>query len=154
MATVAVAVAVGAGVVVAAGVVAAVAVVATVAVVVAVAVGVVVGVAAGVVMRERDLQEQVRQLCADLGLYLYHTHDSRHSAAGFPDCWIINPKTGAVLYRELKTEYGQLSATQRAIGYALLAGRHDWAIWRPCDLADRTIARQLAQLAGLREKIA
>lgn len=105
-------------------------------------------------MTERELQEQVRQLCIDLGLYMYHAHDSRRSQPGFPDCWIINPRTGQVMYRELKTDTGALSKTQRALGYALQAGRHDYEVWRPRHLLDRTIQRQLAQLAGITARIA
>ncbi len=99
-------------------------------------------------MTERELQEHVRVLCADLGLYHYHTHDSRRSQGGFPDSWIISPKSGAVLYRELKAEHGTLSREQLRVGYMLRAGGHDYGIWRPSDLASRLIHRELCALAG------
>jgi hypothetical protein len=99
---------------------------------------------------ERELQEQVRLMCAQLALYHYHAHDSRRTQAGFPDCWIINLKTGRAIFRELKAQAGKLTAEQRMLGYALAAGGHDWAVWRPSDYADGTIGTQLAILAGHR----
>jgi hypothetical protein len=99
---------------------------------------------------ERELQEHVRLMCAQLGLYHYHTHDSRRSSGGFPDSWIINLKTGRAIFRELKAQAGKLTADQRMLGYALAAGGHDWAVWRPSDYADGTIGTQLAILAGAR----
>jgi hypothetical protein len=103
-------------------------------------------------MTEAELQESVRHMCADLGLYHYHTYDSRRSQNGFPDSVIINMKTGRVLWRELKTQAGMLDPTQKAIGYALTAGGHDWQVWRPADLRDGTIGAQLCQLAGLKAR--
>jgi hypothetical protein len=103
-------------------------------------------------MTEAELQESVRRMCADLGLYHYHPHDSRRSASGFPDSWILNKRTGRVIYRELKTQSGQLTSEQKAIGYALTAGGHDWQVWRPNDLLDGTIGAQLCQLAGLKAR--
>ena len=99
-------------------------------------------------MTERELQEQVRLMCSQLGLYHYHAHDSRRSQGGFPDSWIINLRTGKAMFRELKTQAGQLTSEQKALGYALQAGGHDWAVWRPGDLIDGSIGAQLGQLAG------
>ena len=101
-------------------------------------------------MTERELQEQVRLMCTQLGLYHYHTHDSRRSNSGFPDSFIMNRRTGRLIWRELKTQYGQITSDQRAVGYALTAGGHDWAVWRPADLLDGSIAAELAALAGLK----
>ena len=99
-------------------------------------------------MTESELQEAVRVMCAQLGLYQYHTHDSRRSALGFPDCVIINLRDGTVMWRELKSHTGTQTADQKRVGYALKAGGHDFAIWRPADLESGRIGRQLAQLAG------
>lgn len=101
-------------------------------------------------MTERELQEQVRLMCAQLGLYHYHTHDSRRSQAGWVDSTIINTRTGRLMFRELKTQSGQMTADQKMIGYALTAGGFDWALWRPADLIDGAIAAELAALAGLK----
>jgi hypothetical protein len=94
------------------------------------------------------LQESVRQMCLDLGLYHYHTHDSRRSNSGYPDSFIMNLRTGRHLWRELKTQAGQLSSMQKAVCYALTAGGADCATWRPADLLDGTIGAELARLAG------
>ena len=101
-------------------------------------------------MTERELQEQVRLMCTQLGLYHYHTHDSRRSNSGFPDSFIMNRRTGRIFWRELKTQSGQITSEQRAVGYALAAGGHDWSVWRPADLLDGSIAAALAALAGLK----
>jgi hypothetical protein len=92
----------------------------------------------------------VRLMCAQLSLYHYKRRGSRRSSGGFPDSWIINLKTGRAMFRELKAQAGKLTPDQRMLGYALAAGGHDWAVWRPSDYADGTIGTQLAILAGSR----
>jgi hypothetical protein len=99
-------------------------------------------------MTEPELQEAVRVMCARLGLYQHHTYDSRRSALGFPDCVIINLRDGTVMWRELKSDTGQQTTDQKRVGYALKAGGHDFAVWRPADLASGKIGRQLVRLAG------
>ncbi len=99
------------------------------------------------IMTEAELQEHVRYMCAQLGLYHYHPHDSRRSQGGWPDSAMINLRTGAIMYRELKGTTGQLTREQRLVGYAMRAGCHDWDVWRPEDLACGRIARELAALA-------
>jgi S-formylglutathione hydrolase FrmB len=99
-------------------------------------------------MTETELQEQVRAYCADLGLFHYHTHDSRHSAKGFPDSFIMNKRTGQIMFRELKNATRQATGEQKAFAYACAAGGHDWALWRPADLDSRRILTELCDLAG------
>ena len=96
------------------------------------------------------LQAEVAAICARLGLFCYHVPDSRKlkGMAGFPDCWILNMRTGRVLYAELKSQSGDQSSEQKAIAYALAAGGHDYVLWRPSDLMDGTIGAALLQLAG------
>jgi hypothetical protein len=98
---------------------------------------------------EAELQEQVRLMCAQLGLYHFHPHDSRRSQAGWPDSVIIGPD-GTMLFRELKTASGQLSSDQKRVAYLLKAGGHDFQVWRPADLIGGHIGAQLASLAGHR----
>lgn len=102
-------------------------------------------------MTEADLQEQVRLICRQLGLYHYHTHDSRRSQPGWPDSVIINRRTGAMIFRELKSDRGTLSPAQTEVKYMLLAGGQDYDVWRPADLLQRRIQYQLAALASTRE---
>jgi hypothetical protein len=98
-------------------------------------------------MTEAELQEHVRQLCAGLHLFHYHPHNSRRSAPGWPDSVIIG--RGGILYRELKTEHGSLSPEQRHVGDLLTRAGGNWRIWRPRDLLDGTIGRELASVAAI-----
>jgi|SRR5215472_17895169 len=97
-------------------------------------------------MSEAELQERVRGMCAQLGLYHYHPHDSRRSEPGWPDSTIIGPN--GVMFRELKNATRQLTSAQRAVGYRLQALSQDWAVWRPADLLSGRVAAELAALAG------
>lgn len=57
---------------------------------------------------EKELQEWVRNACRRLGLLYFHTHNSKHSPFGFPDCIIIDkrqPHRPRLLALELKTPW-------------------------------------------------
>jgi hypothetical protein len=105
-------------------------------------------------MTEAELQEAVRRMCAQLGLYYYHPHDSRRSAAGWPDSVIISQRTRRMIFREIKTERGILTSEQKRVGYLLTAAGEDWAVWRTHDLKDGSIAAELIELAGRRASVA
>lgn len=84
-------------------------------------------------MLERDLSEQLRQLFALYGWRVYHTHDSRHSAAGFPD-WIAL-KGPRLVVVELKRE-GQHPTIEQAAwleDFKRVPGVEVY-VWRPSDL--------------------
>ena len=99
-------------------------------------------------MSEAQLDAAIRRILRDLpSLLWYHTHDSRRSPRGFPDLVAVGPQ--GVLFRELKTAKGKVSPAQEAWLEAMLAGGVDAGIWRPSDLLNGTIARELAALAGL-----
>ena len=98
------------------------------------------------VMTEAKLQATVHQLCKNLKLYHFHPYNMQRSEAGWPDSVIIGP--GGILYRELKSQFGRPTREQTDVGYRLTAVGADFAIWRPMDLLDGTIARQLAELAA------
>jgi hypothetical protein len=93
-----------------------------------------------------SLDAHVRKLMADLGLWGYHPRTSRGSEPGWPDWVIIG---NGILYRELKTEAGSLTAEQRAVGARITRAGGNWAVWRPRDLLDGTITEQLADLAAV-----
>jgi hypothetical protein len=95
-------------------------------------------------MSEKQLQEHVRKLCRDLGLFHYHSFDSRRSEPGFPDSVIC--KKG-LLYRELKSQTGRLSLAQIRTGRILAEAGADWKTWRPQDLIDGTIMKELQEIA-------
>lgn len=61
-------------------------------------------------MTEKQLQQHVLDLARLLGWRAYHTFDSRHSAAGFPDLVLIKPPR--LLFVELKSDKGKLSSAQ------------------------------------------
>jgi hypothetical protein len=92
-------------------------------------------------MSEAKLESQVRLAVLARGGLYYHTHDSRRSDPGFPDCVIVID--GRILWRELKDQKGKLSAKQVEWGEALTAAGQDWAVWRPFDWGDGTILKEL-----------
>lgn len=80
---------------------------------------------------ERDWSKQVASLCAQLGWRRYHTYRSERSQPGFPDETLVRDR---LVFLELKTEQGKLSATQRDwLGWLLDAGAEAY-VARPRDL--------------------
>lgn len=99
-------------------------------------------------MSEAELMEAIRALCADLNLKAFHAADSRRSwGRGYPDLTIAG--RGGCIWRECKTEAGSLSPEQKEWGDRLKLGGENWAVWRPRDLLDGSIGRELADLAAL-----
>jgi len=89
---------------------------------------------------EAELQQAVVTLGRLLGFKLiYHTHDSRHSAEGFPDLVMVSARHKRVLFVELKSETGQLSEHQTIWFAELLAAEAEVYVWRPKDWRDGTI---------------
>lgn len=98
-------------------------------------------------MSEDDLMRRIQRLCRDLGLLAYHTHDSRGSAPGYPDWHIVGRSRS--IFRECKTETGRTTADQDEWIERLRAVGHDVGVWRPCDLFDGSIQRELVALARI-----
>lgn len=92
-----------------------------------------------------SLEAHVIRLMDDLGLWGYHPRNSIGSRRGWPD-WVILGPRGA-LFRELKSEHGTLTADQRYVGRLLTAAGQDFAVWRPADLLDGTVAKQLVAVS-------
>ena len=63
-------------------------------------------------MTEADLQETIRQAASLQGWLCYHTHDSRHSAPGFPDLCLVHARTGKLIFWELKATTGRVKPEQ------------------------------------------
>lgn len=102
-------------------------------------------------MTEAQLMEAIRALCKHLGLDAFHAHDSRRSwGPGFPDLVVAGP--GGLLFRECKGANGVLQPHQRRWGSVLTRAGANWSVWRPRDLADGTIARQLTAIANIAER--
>lgn len=95
-------------------------------------------------MTEAELERAVRALLKTYRLWGYHPYDSRRSQPGFPDWVVISPK--GVLWRELKTDTGQLTKEQVRVRNMLQAAGEDWSCWRPADLLSGRIARELAAI--------
>lgn len=97
-------------------------------------------------MSEKDFQNGVMKLARFHGFSLiYHVFDSRRSAPGFPDLVLVKPRTGHILYRELKKNKGRVTPDQQTWLDGLTAAGQDAAVWRPNDLDDGSI---LAELRG------
>lgn len=68
------------------------------------------------------------------GHLFYHTFDSRHSAAGFPDYAIVTRGvTGRLVFAELKAEDGKVSAAQLRWIAALINAGEGVYTFRPSD---------------------
>ena len=80
---------------------------------------------------EKSFQAAILRLATLQHWQTYHVFDSRRSAAGFPDLWIL--RAGVLLVRELKTDTGIVSAAQQDWLDALAACGLDVKVWRPRD---------------------
>jgi hypothetical protein len=96
------------------------------------------------VMGEDELQRRVLAMASELGWLAYHTRFSVGSQAGFPDLVLVHTKRRRVLYRELKRQRTTPTARQQAWLDALTQAGQDAGVWRPLDLVDGSIARELA----------
>lgn len=98
-------------------------------------------------MSEDELDALVRGqpkrpgLARQLGYLVYHTHNSQGSDPGFPDLVLL--KGRRVVYVELKTQSGRLSAAQREWLEGLQAAGEEVHVWRPSDWFDGTIEEVL-----------
>jgi hypothetical protein len=92
---------------------------------------------------EAQFEDAVARLCQLRGVLRFHVIDSRRvvTLKGWPDDVLIGRR--GILWRELKTECGELSPEQRTVGRALVQAGADWKVWRPADLDDGTITREL-----------
>lgn len=86
---------------------------------------------------EKAFMRQVEDLARLSGWLVYHTHDSRRSAPGFPDLCLVRPPV--VLFAELKSEGGKLRPEQRGWLEALSRCEGVEArLWRPSDFEEMT----------------
>lgn len=96
-------------------------------------------------MLEAELLAEVRRMCRDLGLWTYHTRNSIGSDRGWPDLVIIGPH--GIVFIELKRQHERPTPEQREVGRRLAGAGCRWDVWRPSDLIDGTIGRELAELS-------
>ena len=92
---------------------------------------------------EKQFQSAVIQYARLRGwTHIYHTHDSRHSPAGFPDLILLRKMEGGaveMVVAELKTDKGK--ATEAQMDWLvqfdrILCEEITVRLWRPSDWAD------------------
>lgn len=90
--------------------------------------------------------DKVMRTAAELGWQRrYHTHDSRRSTPGFPDLVLVHPGHHRVIFAELKSEKGKLTAEQAGWIADLRDCGLEVYVWRPVDLpqVDYVLARRI-----------
>jgi hypothetical protein len=83
---------------------------------------------------EKGFQHQVLFFAALCQWRRYHTWDARRSEPGYPDLTLV--RGPRLVFAELKTETGRLSAAQRNWIGALGETPAEVYCWRPSDWAD------------------
>jgi hypothetical protein len=83
-------------------------------------------------MTEKAFLQMVLDLAKLCHWSVYHTHDSRHSAAGFPDLVLLRPPR--LIFAELKSDKGQLTTEQASWLHKLeqVPGISVF-VWKPSD---------------------
>jgi len=61
---------------------------------------------------EKAFMAQVRKAALLTGWRYYHTFNSWHSVPGFPDCVLVNVKKCRLMFVEVKSETGKVTAEQ------------------------------------------
>ena len=93
-------------------------------------------------MSERELQKEVRQKATDHGWSVYCWWSSLHSPAGWPDLVLIrevNAEQARMIFAELKSEKGKVSAEQVETIRLLRMAGHKVYVWKPLDLLEGRI---------------
>jgi VRR-NUC domain len=97
-------------------------------------------------MTERELQASILELAKRTGWLSWHSYDSRRSAPGFPDLVLVHEQTGALIFSELKSAEGRVTAEQRQ-WLGALGRKHHAGVWRPEDWTSGHIAEVLTHPA-------
>jgi VRR-NUC domain-containing protein len=90
-------------------------------------------------LTEKQFLAQVRDLARLYGWRFYHTHDSRHSAKGFPDCVLVKAgkcrRPARLIVAELKSATGKVGTEQLAWLTTLsqVGESVETYLWRPDD---------------------
>jgi hypothetical protein len=98
-------------------------------------------------MTEKQLQAAVVELAGWCGYLVYHPWLSIRSAGGFPDLTLvrrIDHGPPRLIFVELKSERGLVSARQKQWAAALLAAGAEVYTWKPVHWLDGTIERILS----------
>ena len=87
-----------------------------------------------IVVTERDLREQIRDLCKIFGWRMYFTWTSIHSPRGFPDLVLAHPDKRRLIFAELKSDKGHLTLAQEEWIELLRDCAQEVYLWRPGDI--------------------
>ena len=87
-------------------------------------------------LTETQFQQQVLDLAQLRGWSYYHTHDSQHAVAGFPDLVLVHVRQKRIVFAELKKVGGKVSDAQRDWLANLRAAGAETAAWWPGDLEE------------------
>ena len=80
---------------------------------------------------EAQFQEAVMHMARLRKWLVYHTHDSRRSAPGFPDLTMV--RGGRIVFAELKVAKSNPTDSQKLWLAELRRCLPDVYLWRPCD---------------------
>ncbi len=80
---------------------------------------------------EKEFLGQIVTFARALGYMVYHTHDSRRSEPGFPDLVMASKKWGKIIYAEIKTSTGKITAAQDEWIRTLVHAGAEVYVWRP-----------------------
>lgn len=94
-------------------------------------------------MTEAQLQDAIRDLAMIRGWLFFHPYDSRKSTPGWPDLFLLHPRTGDLVVAELKSNSGRVSHAQQEWIDAFAAAGVVVHVWRPAHLTNGQIARAL-----------
>lgn len=95
------------------------------------------------VVTEAELQAAVLDLAKLRGWLRYHTYDSRRSEPGWPDLFLLHPRTGQIVVAELKAANGRVSRAQRQWIDGFAVAGITVHVWRPEHLRGGQIAAAL-----------
>jgi hypothetical protein len=93
---------------------------------------------------EAEFQKAVVDLAQLRGWLVMHIADSRRGLGpGYPDLTLLHPRTGQLLFVELKSANGRVSPDQQRWLDALRRGGHRAEVWRPAHFATGQIQAAL-----------
>ncbi len=81
-------------------------------------------------LTEAEFQQMITDRAKLFGWLVYHTHDSRRSAPGFPD--LVMSRRGRVIFVEVKSQKGKVSDAQQCWLDSLSRNPNlEVYVWRP-----------------------
>ena len=83
---------------------------------------------------EKDLREQVRDLCKLFGWRFLFTWTSIHSPKGMLDLFLINAEQKRLIFAELKSEKGKMTPEQQQVFDELKECGQEVYLVRPSDI--------------------